>query len=530
VAVGAGGRWLLAAAVGFAAAVRAAAPVPGAPAQAEAFPVMEYRVLHNSVLSIRDVERAVYPFLGPNKTLTDVEGARSALERAYHGAGYSSVFVDIPEQAIQEGVVRLSVTEGHVGALHVTGERYVSGRAIRAAVPSLAPGSVPHFPDVQSQINAVNRQSPDLTVVPVLKSGDTPGTLDVNLKVKDDSPLHASVDVNNRYTPDTTPTRLYFNLGYTNLFQTFQSLSLQYQVAPERRRDAEVYSGSYVIPFAPGGPSLAFFAVKTNSDVATVGTLSVVGRGNIYGTRFIVPVTESGGVFQTLTFGTDYKDFGQNVELLGGGAIQTPIHYMNWSADYTVNLTTPHTHSMFETTSDFGVRGLVNNDEEFENNRSQAEPNYFYLKVNALHERLLTHDWSIAIRFNSQYTPEPLISNEQFGIGGVDSVRGYLESEALGDFGFSGAFELRTPPLPFLVKKGAREAYAYLFTDGGMVALIDPLPSQVSRTRMWSWGGGLRLSSFEGFDMGLNVASARLATPYTRDEDVRFLFDIRYGY
>jgi len=38
------------------------------------FDVMEYRVIGNSVLGNRDIERVLYPLLGPNKTLTDVEG------------------------------------------------------------------------------------------------------------------------------------------------------------------------------------------------------------------------------------------------------------------------------------------------------------------------------------------------------------------------------------------------------------------------------------------------------------------------
>ena len=506
------------------------APAPGAaPPAREIFPVFEYRVLHNSVLPVRQVEAAVYPHLGPGKTIDDVQAARAALEQAYRTAGYSSVFVDVPEQTIDDGVVRLAVTEGRVGSVRVTGERYVSGRAIRAAVPSLESGTVPHFPDLQQQINAVNRESPDLTVVPVLKAGQTPGTVDAELKVKDELPLHASVEVNDRNTPDTTRTRVDFNLAYANLFQSFQSLSLQYQLAPERTRDAGVLSGTYVVPLAPGGPSLAFYAVKTNSNVSTVGTLAVLGKGEIYGARFVVPLSSGGGVYQSLTFGSDYKSFGQNVLLVDGGGIQTPVHYINWSAVYSGTFATPNTRSSFEADTDFGIRGLANSAAEFENNRSMAQPDYFYVRFSASHQRLLTHGWTLALRLNSQYTAEPLISNEQFGIGGAESVRGYLESEALGDFGESGGLELRTPSLPRLISSGAREAYAYLFADGGLVSLINPLPAQLARTRMWSWGGGWRLTALDGLDAGLSLASARLATPYTHAGDVRLLFDVRYG-
>src|ERR1700737_1940917 len=62
------------------------------------FDVQEYRVLGNTVLTGRDIERLLYPLLGLNKTLTDVESARTALEALYHDRGYGTVFVDIPPQ------------------------------------------------------------------------------------------------------------------------------------------------------------------------------------------------------------------------------------------------------------------------------------------------------------------------------------------------------------------------------------------------------------------------------------------------
>jgi hemolysin activation/secretion protein len=503
---------------------------PPAAAATEVFPVNEYLVLHNTVLDVRTVEKAVYPYLGPGKTLQDVQGARAALEAAYHAAGYNSVFVDIPEQSIANNVVRLAVTEGRIEKLRVSGERYVSGRSIKAAVPSLAPGTVPHFPDVQRQLNDVNRQSADLTVVPVLRAGQAPGTIDADLKVKDQLPLHGSAEVNNRNTPETTPTRVTVTASYANLFQSYQSLSLLYQVAPERSSDGKVFAATYVAPLGPGGPTLAFFALDTNSDVAAIGTLSVIGKGQIYGSRYIWPLTIGGNTSQSLTFGVDYKDFGQNVLLLSGTGLQTPIKYMNWLVGYAATLPTPHTHTTLDLEYDFGIRGVVNQPQEFENNRYLAPPNYFYLKVGATHERDITHDWRLAVRMNSQYTTQPLIPNEQFAIGGLESVRGYLESEALGDYGISGSLELRTPSAPWLRRAGANEAYAYLFTDAGVAALIDPLPTQIAKTNMWSWGGGLRINALWGLRAGLNVARAEEATLYTRAGEVRFLFDFLYGF
>src|SRR6201995_3142454 len=88
------------------AATAAAKADDGAKPDAE-FDLWELRVLGNTVLPRIDVESVVYPFLGPKKHISDVEAARKALETTYHQKGYGTVFVDIPEQDVEEGIVRL---------------------------------------------------------------------------------------------------------------------------------------------------------------------------------------------------------------------------------------------------------------------------------------------------------------------------------------------------------------------------------------------------------------------------------------
>ncbi|REM41372.1 ShlB/FhaC/HecB family hemolysin secretion/activation protein, partial [Mycobacterium tuberculosis] len=79
----------------------------------------EYIVRGNTVLDARAIEKAVTPFLGPERTLKDVEGARDALLAAYQAAGYQSVYVDLPEQQVTQGVVFLQVNETRAGRVRV---------------------------------------------------------------------------------------------------------------------------------------------------------------------------------------------------------------------------------------------------------------------------------------------------------------------------------------------------------------------------------------------------------------------------
>ena len=65
--------------------------------------LLEFQVKGNTVLSQMAIEEAVYPLLGPGKSVADVEKARAALEQAYHDAGYLTVYVSVPEQKVPAG-------------------------------------------------------------------------------------------------------------------------------------------------------------------------------------------------------------------------------------------------------------------------------------------------------------------------------------------------------------------------------------------------------------------------------------------
>ena len=156
----------------------------GATNQPATFDLLELRVKGSTKVDKRQLEHTIYPFLGPKKSLDNVELARAALEELYKTQGYQTVLVDIPEQDVKNGIVYLQVIEGKVSRLKVKDSRYFAMGKIKAGVPELAEGNVPHFPTMQKQLTELSGQSPDRKIQPILRAGDTPGTLEVDLKVK----------------------------------------------------------------------------------------------------------------------------------------------------------------------------------------------------------------------------------------------------------------------------------------------------------------------------------------------------------
>ncbi len=438
-------------------AVAATAETTPVAAEAEQprFDVWEIQVEGSELIPATAIEQAVYPHLGEDRSIDDVEAARAAVETAFRDAGYATVLVNIPEQDVANGVVRLEVLEGRVARLRVVGSRYFSLGRIRAAVPALASGESPNLPEVQKQLAALNRQSGDRKVSPVLRPGRLPGTVDVDLKVEDALPLHGSLELNDDYIRNTTRLRLNGAVRYDNLWQREHSVGFSFQLTPEDPSEVKVFSGTYLFRPELWDLLVVLYGVKSASDVTSLGSsgggVGVIGNGIIAGARAIKPLPAVGSVFHNLTVGIDYKDFQDTVSPVGGSGFETPISYTKFNAGYGGFVLGEARTLRFNLDANFGVRGMGNTFKEFTNKRFQAKPSYLYLRGDGSWEGALPGSLlpgaQLLVEFAGQVSSGPIIGNEQFSLGGAGDVRGYFATQGLVDDGVTGRLELRSPSL-----------------------------------------------------------------------------------
>lgn len=493
---------------------------------ATSFDIFEFDIAGNSVLPRSIVETVVYPHLGPQRSLRDVDAARASLEQAYHKRGYLTVSVTIPEQQVTQGVVRLQVVEGSVESLKVSGNKYHSRSVIREEVPALAVGEIPHFPSLQSQLGALSR-TPDRKVTPLLRPGRVPGKLEVELAVEDELPLHGSVELNNRRSPDTSPWRIEAGVRYDNLFQRSHSASVNYVVSPENRNEVEVLVGSYTLPVG-GGHSLALYGLLSDSNIASAADTTVIGKGTTFGARYIVPLPglpETPTFFHTLALGFDRKNFRETQNLLGADQKVSPLRYTSFTTQYTGGRSTDFGDFLAGMSLVTGLRRGSQRDvncqgvvvDQFACRRFGAQSNFMYLRGELSYTRRLL-GWELFGRGDFQAAGQPLVSNEQFLAGGQDSVRGYLEGEAAGDRGWRLRAEVRTPAL---AEAFATTLRAVVFLEGAELTLEDPLPGQRSRATLAGSGLGLRLKAPRGLSSSLEWAVALRDGPRTSSGDHR---------
>jgi hemolysin activation/secretion protein len=491
--------------------------------------IQEYRVKGAYHLSQTEIENAIYPFLGPGRTGADVEQARRALEQAYHDKGYQTVAVEIPPQQVKGGIVYLHVIEATVGRLRVRGARYFSPDRIKAQAPSLAEGKVINFNEVPHDIVALN-QSPDRRVTPTLNQGKLPGTVDIDLNVKDTLPVHGNLELNNRYSANTTHLRLNGGISDDNLWQLGHAAGFSFEIAPQRLKDAKVFSAYYLAPVpSVEGLSLMVQGTKQDSNVSTLGGAAVSGRGETAGARASFTLPAGQDFYHSISLGIDYKHFDQDI-IVGGSDIAAPITYFPLSANYSATYAPTGSVTELNAGVTFHFRGLGSTSTAFDNSRFGSGGSFVYFRGDLSHTHDLPAGLQVFGKVQGQIADQPLLSSEQFSAGGLDTVRGYLEGEVPGDNAFTTSLEFRSPSVISWLGQKSGEWRFYLFGDAGWLTINSPLPQQASRFSLESFGAGSRIQVLDHLSGSIDAAEPLTSQSTTKAHDIRVTFRAGVNY
>jgi len=497
-------------------ATTASAQVPAASAE-PAFDILEFVVEGDTLLGAATIERTVYPFLGPGRRAADAEGARRALQQAYQDAGYLSVSVLLPPQRVDGGEVRLQVQQAPVERLKVTGAEHFLPSRIREGLPSLAPGSVPLFGEVQQELALMAAAAPDRQITPLLAAGTRPGTLDVELKVEDQRPVHGAVELNSKQAQNTERGRLEAAVSHDNLFQRHHSLAANWLVAPSDPKQANILSLLYSLPLGGPGDRLSLAYTFSDSDTPTpLGGLTV-SRGDTWRLRWRDSLAAPDGVRHALIWGLTRRNLqDRNVDVAGFSTESPSLVYPTLHLDYELTIT--GTRQGRESRLNAGLvaslPGLSSRSvdcfgtqlDQFRCKRAASSGRFQVVSLTAGHREPLAQGadgWLLELQAQGQFSDSPLPSSEQVVFGGTDSVRGYFEGEQAGDIGVALRAELWAP------RWNPREGLSLRllgFVDRAGLRRLYALPGEDATVALGSSGFGLRLDTRSGLSAALDWA------------------------
>jgi hemolysin activation/secretion protein len=122
---------------------------------------------------------------------------------------------------------------------------------------------------------------------------------------------------------------------------------------------------------------------------------------------------------------------------------------------------------------------------------TKADGYYHIFTPSLTRDQVLYKDWRLLVRLDGQWANQPLISNEQFGIGGVNGVRGYREGEIFSDTGWRITSEIKSPAhiVGIAYGKNPLLVRGSLFMDYARGYLLDP-NGRPDHASLWGTGFG----------------------------------------
>ena len=410
------------------------------------FAIKGFSVTGDNPLSPGQTDEVLAPYLRPDATLDSLQQAASALEQALAARGYALHRVVLPPQEVGAKVT-LNIVKFVIGKVEIEGIERFSAANIRASLPELREGQTPHFGKLAVQ-TAIANESQGKQVQVGLKESEEADRIDVHIVVKEAKPWNFSASLSNTGTSATGTDRLSLVGSHSNLFDRDHQFSGAYTTSAQQRSAVKQLGLNYRVPLYAAGGVLG--AAYTQSDVAgNFGSFNSTGAGRTAGLNYAQQFEPQGGRRATLTVGLDEKQFdatsindapvsGQQMRAsrplsLGYSArIESDTALWGYNAELAVNLS--------------GGNGNDLTAYQSEDTRI-TKVRWKVLRAGANVLSSFASGWLWSARTQLQYSPDALISGEQFGIGGSSSVRGTGERPLSGDSGLFASAELSTAEL-----------------------------------------------------------------------------------
>jgi hemolysin activation/secretion protein len=426
---------------------------------------------------------------------------RAAIER-FRAAGEPLVDVYLPEQDVNDGVVRIAVAQFHVGKVIARGNRYFSDALLEREMPLSSGGQIRES-DVATGLTMLNA-NPYRSVDVIYSPGQGTNSTDVILQTQDRLPLRVTAGYDNSGVASLGRDRFFAGIDYGNLFGLDQQIAYQYTASndlfggnpplegrPNRPR-FEAHSFSYSAPL-PWFDRIDLFGVFARSTPRLDDSFNQSGISSQFSFRYDRHLPFVDGWKQQVQFGYDFKRSNNDLEFGGVQVFNANTHVHQFLATYDASKTDMlgQTHANLAFIGSPGHLDGDNTDAAFRTTRNDATARYAYLQL--LGERSLTigAGFTFSVRGRFQWTPNTLLPSEEMGLGGDDTLRGYETYSVQGDRGWDVQTELRTPAFAFFGDAGpAFQPFA--FVDAGHVWNKIDQPGEVQTGMLSSVGVGLR--------------------------------------
>lgn len=473
-----------------------------------------FQFVGNTAFSDVELNRIVAQYIGREIGTQDLEAMRLALTKYYVDRGYVNSGAVVPDQEVVGGVITLRLVEGTLSGIEISGNRRLSEAYLRDRV-MLGAATPLNVYKIRDQLFILQQDPRIKRVNAALLPGLRPGEALLRLDVEEQPSRSVHVGVDNRRPPSVGAERaeVEFNdynfLGYADTFNARYGLT-------EGLNDVDV---SYAFPIDVHDTAITARYVRSDStvieapfdalDVKSETTSAALGVWRPYvktpAKEYGVGLTFEQRRNQTFLLGEPFA-FSPGADANGVSRVAALRLQAAW---LTHN---PQRIFAGRSTLSFGTGAL-------HATVSDMEPDarfVAWLGQFQWVERFAQRREELVVRADAQLANDPLLSIEQFPLGGAQSVRGYRENQLVRDNGLFASIEYRWA-LPFDAESRQRLQLAAFYDVGRAWNRERPTPDP---RILSSVGVGLRGNYASWLEYELYVG-VRLHNVSTADGDLQ---------
>ena len=483
--------------------VAVVSPPGAAGSSAPAQEVAGFDFSGNTVVSNQALEEALEAYRG--QVLTDQ--LLSEMETRVVGLYFGHGYIARARVAQQGDKVAVKITESKANVV-VEDPKAYSESFVKSHFSHMAKGPW-RMKELESAM-MVLRELPGLGAASVTLSegqGDQAGLTDMKVTLGADQsetgPI-VGLRIDNFGSPYASKSRVAESVWYGNLLGRGDEEQLQI-VHGLNPNDLLYGDLRLTVPLLGDGTRLKAYVTAGDFEVGRdLGVLNLQGNGLSFGLAGTRPIVRSRNRSITAEAGLDWSDtdFSMNLGCPGGGPNTVPMSQDRirkvrlggtWDqvekAGRARDLANLYLHQ--------GLGGLLGGTGVGDPaSRLGADNSFTKLTLDAARLQRLNDRMILSVRLASQFSVGSLLTAEQMSIGGADSVRGYPQSQELGDQGIQANVELRyTPPGLTSEQKGISWLHDLVvigFVDHGSIFRSDPQPGEDKSDSLTGAGVGFR--------------------------------------
>jgi len=471
---------------------------------AQAIVVKKVEVIGSTILTSAELATISKSLEGQQVTTEQIQQAAQSITQIYANRGYLTSQAVVDPQKVVDGIVTIQVIEGRVEKIEILGLTHTNPEYVRSRI-ALGTGTPLNTAKLEDQLRLLRADPIFSDIEASLKAGSQADSSILVVTVKEANQFGGFASIDNFSPPAVGSERYGGGLFFRNLSGNGDTFTASYYGTTTG--GSNQYDLSYSIPLNPMNGTLSLRYSPSNYRItqSPFDILNIRGNNNLFDLTFRQPLVRTNIEEFALSLGYSYQKgqtfafndlatpFGIGPE--ADGTTRTSV--IKFGQDYTLR----DLFGAWSLRSQFSLgTGLFGS-----TNVATPSGSFFSWLGQVQRVQSLGTDSLLIGALDLQLSADPLLSSQQFTIGGGQSLRGFRQNARTGDNGIRFSLENR-----FVMLRNEQNAallQVISFLDAGAIWNHPNNPNTLPSQNFLAGGGlGLLFTPLEKLNIRLDYA------------------------